>query len=131
MDIKTVYIFVILIIVIFGSIFVLRYYSEAPDNPYLGFAQCIKESDTTFYGVFWCNRCIEQKRLFGRAAKELPYVECSTPDRSAQQICIDEGIEGYPTWRFGDGSELTGVQELSILAGKTNCSLPVTPEQTE
>ena len=128
MNMKTVYIFVILIIIVLGGIVALRYYAEPPSNPYLGFAQCVKESGASFFGAFWCSHCIEQKRLFGRAEKELPYVECSTPDRSNRtQICIDEEIESYPTWRFGDDTELTGVQTLTTLAEKTDCPLPDPP----
>ena len=130
MDMKTVYTFVILIIVVLGGIVALRYYSETPgaNDPELAqkfsFAQCLEDSGAVFYGASWCNHCLNQKRKFGRAEKELPYVECSTPDRSGRtQICIDEGIETYPTWRFSDGSELTGVQELVALAEKTGCDL--------
>jgi len=63
--------------------------------------------------------------MFGSSAKLLPYVECSTPNGSAQtQICIDKKITSYPTWEFSDGTRLTGETPLSQLAEKTSCQLP-------
>lgn len=89
------------------------------------FAQCLDEQGAQFYGAFWCPHCQAQKRLFGRSAELLPYVECSTPDGNNQlQVCIDAGVEQYPTWEFADGSRLTGERSLEELAAKTNCPLP-------
>lgn len=90
-----------------------------------GFATCIKNSGTTFYGAFWCPHCQNQKALFGRSERLLPYVECSTPDgQSSLQVCIDKGVQTYPTWVFKDGSRLTGETPLETLAQKTGCELP-------
>lgn len=89
-----------------------------------GFAQCLKTSGAEFYGAFWCPHCQAQKALFGSSVKYLPYVECSNPDRSVTQICIDKKIEGYPTWIFKDASKLTGEVPLAQLAEKTQCVLP-------
>lgn len=89
------------------------------------FATCLKEKGATFYGAFWCPHCQAQKQLFGNAAKDLPYVECSTEDGQAQtQVCIDAGIDGYPTWQFADGSRLSGEQTLEALGEKTQCAVP-------
>ena len=69
-----------------------------------GFASCLTENGTLFYGAFWCPNCKNQLALFGRSAKLLPYVECSTPDGKGQlPICTDAGITGYPTWEFAWG----------------------------
>jgi thiol-disulfide isomerase/thioredoxin len=85
----------------------------------------LKDKGAIFYGSFWCPHCQAQKKLFGDSVKLLPYVECSTPDGNAQtQICIDKKITGYPTWKFADGSELTGEIPLATLADKTACTLP-------
>ena len=90
-----------------------------------GFAQCLKDRGATFYGAFWCPHCQNQKKMFGNSARLLSYVECSTPDGRGQlSVCTDQKVESYPTWRFADGSELTGEIPLSQLAGKTTCSLP-------
>ncbi|RJR14013.1 hypothetical protein C4585_00885 [Candidatus Parcubacteria bacterium] len=89
------------------------------------FAQCLGEKGATFYGAFWCPHCQAQKRMFGSAQDQLPYVECSTPDGQGQlQVCIDKGIQQYPTWVFADESRLTGEVPLAQLAEKTGCQLP-------
>ncbi len=90
-----------------------------------GFAQCINDSGAKFYGTFWCSYCSKQKEMFSSAEQYLPYVECSTPDgRNLLQVCKQAGIDGFPTWKFSDGSELSGFQELDTLAQKTSCELP-------
>lgn len=98
----------------------------APASPGLiSFAQCLKDEGATFYGAFWCPHCQAQKELFGNAAEELPYVECSTPDRQDQtQVCKDNEIKSYPTWVFADGSRQSGEMTLAALASKTGCELP-------
>jgi len=89
------------------------------------FAQCLGDQGVTFYGAFWCPHCQNQKALFGKSEKYLPYVECSTPDGKSQlPICDDAGVTGYPTWEFADGSRLGGEIPLATLAEKTNCELP-------
>ncbi|MFA6257330.1 MAG: hypothetical protein WCT29_03445 [Candidatus Paceibacterota bacterium] len=89
------------------------------------FATCLKDKGATFYGAFWCQHCQAQKKLFGSSQKLLPYVECSLPSGQGQtQACIDQGVKSYPTWRFADGSELTGEVALETLAAKTACVLP-------
>ena len=94
------------------------------------FATCLKDKGATFYGAFWCPHCQATKKLFGNSQKLLPYVECSTPDTKGQvQVCIDKGINTYPTWEFADGSRLTGELSLEQLAEKTSCVLPAEPSQ--
>ena len=88
------------------------------------FAQCLKDKGLKFYGAFWCPHCQAQKRQFGDAVKFLPYIECSTADGKAQtQICIDNKINGYPTWEFPDGTRREGEVPLQDLATKSGCSL--------
>lgn len=90
-----------------------------------GFTQCLKEKGAIFYGAFWCPHCQNQKKLFGSSEKYLPYIECSTPDGSAQiRECREKKIEGYPTWEFADGSRESGELSLDRLAEKTGCVLP-------
>ncbi len=90
-----------------------------------GFAQCIKDKGTIFYGTFWCPHCQNQKKVFGRSARLLPYTECSTPDGKGQlSVCTEKGVKSYPTWVFADETTLTGEVELSVLAEKTGCELP-------
>ncbi len=105
-----------------------------PGKPgkYDEFAKCLTEEKTvTFYGAFWCPHCQNQKSMFGKSAKYLPYVECSTPDGQRQtQVCIDKGITTYPTWEFATSSKvasttrIVGEMQLNEIAEKTQCSLP-------
>ncbi|MBI4128907.1 MAG: hypothetical protein HY460_02540 [Parcubacteria group bacterium] len=108
-------------IVIAGGIFFLWRLPGRLDQ----FAQCLRDRGATFYGTFWCPHCQNQKELFGRSVKLLPYVECSTPDgRSQTQTCTDKNITGYPTWEFFDRSRLTGEISLERLSERTGCALP-------
>lgn len=88
------------------------------------FAECLTEKGATFYGAFWCPHCSTQKELFGDSIDKVNYVECSLPDGKGQtEVCKEAGIRSYPTWRFADGSEATGTQQLAQLAQKTGCTL--------
>lgn len=90
-----------------------------------GFAACLKDRGAVFYGAFWCPHCQATKSLFGRSAKLLPYVECSTPDGKSQvQACTDAGVKNYPTWIFADGSRKVGELTLQQLSELTGCELP-------
>lgn len=110
----------------FTSFFIKSKNSIKVPTPQETLAQCLKDNGVKFYGTFWCPHCQKQKQMFGRSAsKLLPYIECSTPDGKGQlQICIDNKIEGYPTWEFTDGSRLTGEIPLSTLAEKSGCVAP-------
>ena len=89
------------------------------------FAQCLKERGVIFYGAFWCPHCQNTKAMFGKSAKLLPYVECSTPDGKGQlQICKDKGVTGYPTWTFPNSTTtLTGERTLQELSTASGCPL--------
>ncbi|MBI4087414.1 MAG: hypothetical protein HY434_01120 [Candidatus Liptonbacteria bacterium] len=99
-------------------------FQSGPTN--LGpFASCLKDKGVLFYGAFWCPHCQKQKAMFGNAADQLPYIECSTPDGQNQiQECIDKNIRNYPTWAFPGGSRLSGEIPLQTLADKSGCTLP-------
>lgn len=93
------------------------------------FTKCVANSGAKLYGTFWCPHCKNQKEAFGEAKEYLPYIECSTEDGQGQlEICAKEGIDGYPTWKFADGTELAGEQSLEKLSEKTACPLPEVAE---
>ncbi len=96
---------------------------QGTPSPYDAFAQCLTDSGATMYGAWWCSHCENQKELFGSSFDNVNYIECSTAARTMNQTCSDAGIEGYPTWRFSDGSQLSGEQSLETLAQKSGCSL--------
>lgn len=100
-------------------------WSGVQPGKYDALATCLKDKGAKFYGAFWCSHCQNQKRLFGKSSKLLPYIECATPDGKGQlQTCIDAKIEGYPTWEFFDGSRVSGEVPLADLAEKSGCELP-------
>lgn len=120
------------VVVIAGIVWLIQTPGKA--GKYDAFAQCIRDKKTvTFYGAFWCPHCQKQKTFFGKSAKYLPYVECSTPDSKGQlAVCANAGVTSYPTWEFATGTtasttstyRVTGEIELVDLAEKTSCVLP-------
>jgi len=89
------------------------------------FAQCLDESGAEYYGAYWCPNCQRQGELFGKSKDYLNYIECGEGVADSQtEVCLLEGIEAYPTWRFADGSELVGFQGLEDLAAASGCTLP-------
>jgi hypothetical protein len=110
----------IAVLAISGIIYVML-----PSHKYDEFAQCLEDEGTLFYGAFWCTHCQNQKALFGASKEFLPYIECSTADgKDMTQQCKDEGIKGFPTWKFADGSVESGELSLQRLSEKTSCPLP-------
>lgn len=117
--------YLIIILIAIAGVFGAGWYAYSRPAPLDGFTQCLGEKGATFYGAFWCPHCQNQKKLFGRSERLLPYVECSTPDgRSQLPRCAGQKIEGYPTWEFKDGSRKSGEVPLAELAKTTGCSLP-------
>jgi thiol-disulfide isomerase/thioredoxin len=111
------------VLVIGGFISLLVVQAQKPGK-YDKLAQCIADSGTKFYGAFWCPHCQATKAMFGKSAKLLPYIECSTADGKNQlPVCTEKEVKGYPTWVFPDESRLSGEQTLQTLADKTNCPL--------
>ena len=95
---------------------------------YADLAQCLSESDVTFYGAFWCPACAQQKAMFDGSVKKLPYKECSLPDRTQNEMCVESEITNYPVWEFEqeDGGKYRcgGVTSPEILAHVSGCALP-------
>ncbi|HUC88706.1 MAG TPA: hypothetical protein VMR49_01610 [Candidatus Paceibacterota bacterium] len=100
---KTIFILSIAVIVI--VVIGLGVLMNGPSKPGKldDFAKSLKSNGAEFYGAFWCPHCQAQKAEFGSSEKYLPYIECSNPDNTPTQICIDKKIEGYPTWKFKNG----------------------------
>ena len=81
-------------------------------------AQCLADKKITMYGADWCSHCAAEKARFGEYFKLVPYIEC--PENT--KLCIDKGIEGYPTWILPDGTKLAGEQGLEGIARASGCS---------
>lgn len=117
----TIAVIVIIVVALLGY----WWWSEVQPGKYDEFAKCLKDKGETFYGAFWCPHCQSEKALFGKSAKYLPYIECSTPDGNGQlQECRDANIQVYPTWKFHDGTTEEGELTLQELADKSGCALP-------
>jgi hypothetical protein len=90
-----------------------------------GFAQCLADKKLTMYGSFLCPHCDDQKKLFGRSFRIVPYVECSVPgSHQMSLLCMAAQIRFTPTWTFADESRLIGLQSLQKLSEKSGCKLP-------
>jgi hypothetical protein len=90
-----------------------------------GFAKCLASKQAKMYGLYWCPHCAEQKEMFGRAFRYVPYVECAikggggiTPE------CKAAGLKLFPSWQFGSNPPQEGVFPLEKLSDKTGCALP-------
>lgn len=83
---------------------------------------CLSQKGFVFYGASWCPQCTLQKRMFGRSASNLPYVECAIDGtRERTPTCASMGIKAYPTWVFPDGSRRAGVYSQKNLALISGC----------
>jgi hypothetical protein len=103
---------------------ILAYQSTLPGKHDV-FASCLVEKGAKMYGAWWCPHCQEQKKDFGKSWSILvdsgAYVECSTAQKTITELCEKENIDGYPTWRFADGSEVGGRVSIATLEAKTGC----------
>jgi glutaredoxin len=89
------------------------------------FAQALSASGTKMYGAYWCSHCNNQKALFGDAKTDLPYVECSNPDRTQTAAAIEAGITAYPTWIFPDATRHVGEMSFEELSSESGVALPM------
>lgn len=90
---------------------------------YDAFAQCLAKAGATMYGAAWCPHCQDTKATFGNSFRFIKYVEC--PDNT--QLCIDKGVQGYPTWIVGSTTidvGFDGNNTMKLLASSTGCVLP-------
>lgn len=119
-------------LIIIGSLG-YTYWQKSQPGKLDEFAQCLGQKGVKFYGAFWCPHCQAQKALFGNSKDKLPYIECSQPDGKTQtQICIDKGIQSYPTWSFPIVSTTStstedfrpGEKTLQELSEMSGCQLP-------
>ncbi len=97
----------------------------AGPGEYDEFAQCLTDSGAKMYGAYWCPHCANQKKLFGSSFSFVDYIECDPRgDNANPAACEAAGIQGYPTWIFGDGTVRSGELPLRTLASISGCTLP-------
>ena len=90
----------------------------------VAFAQALADAGTTFFGAAWCPACTAQKELFQDGQLFLPFVEVTNPNRSLNDIGIEEEIAVFPTWKLADGSPLEGTQDLLTLSEWSGVAIP-------
>lgn len=114
----------LVVIVVLVVLTVVLFSGNSSGGKYDAFAQCLTDSGVTMYGAYWCHNCEAQKDMFGKSWNKVNYIECSLPNNAGQtQECIAEGIQGYPTWEFADGSRSMGTLPLEQLSQTTGCGL--------
>lgn len=94
--------------------------AEPGANPLDGFARCLAEKNITMYGSNWCSHCQDEKKSFGTAFRYVPSVDCPRNPK----LCLEKGVDSYPTWIFQDGRALVGEQGLQKLSQESGCALP-------
>ena len=73
------------------------------NTEYPKFTECLNTKQVVMFGASWCPHCAEQKQMFGRSVKNLPYFECSKNGEQVKE-CDDRAITSYPTWQFPEES---------------------------
>ncbi len=85
----------------------------------VAFAKDLAATETKFFGAAWCPHCTDQKELFQDGQLFLPFVEVTNPNRTPNEIGMEEEVFVYPTWEFPDGSRLEGLQDLLTLSERS------------
>jgi thioredoxin-related protein len=111
---------IIIVLVSILAVVVFAFFNKTEPLNVDEFAKCVAEQELTMYGAVWCAYCAQNKKAFGESFKYINYVEC--PDNI--QLCIDNGINAYPTWTDKEGKKYEGAQGLKGIAEITGCPLP-------
>jgi large repetitive protein len=90
----------------------------------VAFAQELTAAGVKFFGADWCPFCTDQKQLFGAGARYLNVIEVTNPDRTLNEIGIEEEITSFPTWQFPDSSRATGVLTLDEISERSGVEIP-------
>lgn len=118
----------VFLVVVVGLLWVLDQQEAPKREAYANLAQCLSEEAVTFYGAFWCPACAQQKAMFDGAVKKLPYLECSEPDRTRNELCAEREIADYPVWEFVREDDAlyrcVGIVSPEVLAHLSGCPLP-------
>jgi len=95
------------------------------NHRYDSFAKCLASAHAKMYGLYWCPHCAEQKEMFGRSFRYVPYVECAIKgSHELAPECQVAGVKLFPSWQFGANKPVEGVFPLQELSDKTGCPLP-------
>jgi len=108
---SSITILIILGVIIFITIILNLPHEVSPENT----AKCIGEK-STLYVRSGCHFCQIQEENFGNNYKYLNVVDCLVDT----QECIDQNIEGTPTWIINEKKYL-GVKSIDELKEITGC----------
>lgn len=112
------------ILTVIAGIAVYKIRSNRPpsaDEKIIKLAQCLTQKGAKMYGAFWCAHCQNQKKTFGKAWQDINYIECSLLNGEQNELCRQAGIEGYPTWEFGNGQRESNELTFQKLAELSQC----------
>ncbi len=133
-----------ILFVLLLSLFPALFASAEQSADMKSFGQCLADKGARMYSGWWCPHCYAQLREFdpalkrkdmkehAKAKQEFPFlVECAeglAPGELSLAAC-QRKFRGVPTWFFpGEQEGEAGTSELKILAEKTGCPLPRSPE---
>ncbi len=112
------------VLVPFGAAFIYAMPAGGGGGFEAGLARHLREQGVVMYGAYWCPHCIEQKALFGDAAKDIPYVECAADGINGRpDLCEKAGVKAFPTWVMGT-ERREGTQSLQALAAFSKFQTP-------
>ena len=83
------------------------------------FAKCLSQKGVTMYGADWCSHCQNEKKAFSSSFKYVSYVECP----KNPELCLQKGVETYPTWILPNGAKFVGEQGIEKLSEISSCPL--------
>src|SRR5271165_6377157 len=90
------------------------------NHRYDAFAKCLAANHAKMYGLYWCPHCAEQKEMFGKAFRYVPYVECAIKgSHDLTPECKAAGVKLFPSWQFGSNPPTPAVFPLNELSDKT------------
>ena len=87
----------------------------------MSFTQCLSDKGAVLYGAYWDSSTAKQKSYF-TDSENLEYIECGVKGdyKAQQQVCVEAGIEAYPTWIITD-EQYMGVLDKKQLSMLTGC----------
>ena len=83
-----------------------KFQAELTPERKVKIAKCLAEKGYKIYYADWCPFCVQQKELFGEAAKYLYGFDCYDPEGGRGNIAKCPDLLGVPAWRDRDGNQL-------------------------
>lgn len=94
----------------------------APDL--VAFAKALTEAGVKKFTAAWCVFCSQQKELFQDGGSYLPSIEVTNPDRTLNEIGVENNITSFPTWEFPDQTRASGLLDLQTISERSGVAIP-------